>query len=774
MSMQKTAVLGAGTMGSRIAAHMANAGAEVILLDIVPDDAGNDRNKLAKAAIEKLSGNGHAFTYPTNAQRITPGNFEDDMDKLELCDWIVEAVIENQEIKTNLYKQVDRYRKEGSILSSNTSTIPLRKLKENLSPELKNDLVITHFFNPPRQMRLLELVSGKSVKDRNGIGDVVDFIDRKLGKTIVEVKDTPGFIGNRLGIFWMLSALEQALEKNVPVPMVDEIMGKKLGFPKTGIFGLFDMIGVDLMKELTHSLRDQLPEDDAYQDFDRAMEFLDHMEQDSFYKKENGKRLSLNLQTGKYEEPPEYSVNDDLNLKDILLKKTQACEYACAVLLKTLNYTCNCLPEITDSVYDVDTVMKLGFNWEEGPFEMIDALGNSKPGAAILIEALEDNDLIPAPFLQKARSGSFYKTQKNKLYYLIPKDGYKPKTVPEEKMSLADRTRDLSPVLESEKAKLWNLEDGIACLQLTTKFDTMSPQMFDFIHEAIEEVERNFAGMIVGDDDKHFSAGLDLNLVLKLCEKKDWDAISKIIRYGQQTMQALKCSPFPVVGAPSGKALGGACEMLLHCDAIQAYTDSHIGLVEVKIGLVPAWGGCTQMLLRHLRHAVSANAELQACETVFNTISHAKTSSSAEDFAHMIASPESFNISMNRDRLLYDARQLCLSLISGYRAPAPAVLEIPQAAAMAVFKNEIENCEEDKQKTPHECDVLRFLSYVLSGGCDGPEILGDLELSVMESRMKNGKVPNKISEEHMMDIEHDAFMALIQTKETQEKIKAVL
>ena len=755
--IQKAAVLGAGTMGSAIAAHIANAGTEVILLDIVPDDAGNDRNKLAKNALEKMAGQG-------SAERITPGNFEDDMSKLEECDWIIEAVIEKPEVKKDLFSRLNQYRKEGCIVSSNTSSIPLKTLKEGQSSELKNHLIIAHFFNPPQQTQLLELVSGKPKKGNGHLQHIIDFADQELGKTVIEVKDTPGFIGNRLGVFWMFTGLQQALEKNIPVPMADEIMGKKLGFPKTGIFGLFDMVGVTLMLELGRTLREKLPQDEAYQGLDKAIDFLKNMQEDSFYKKEKEKRLPLNLETGKYEEAGVYNIEDDLNLSSILVKESQAADYARAVLLRMLNYACACLPDIAESVEDADQIMRLGFNWQQGPFEIINTLGVSA-----LISALEKDGFTPAPLLEKARDCPFYKTQKNTLYYLTSKNGYKPRLVSEDKWTLADKTRGTHPVLKNDTARLWDIGDGIACMQLTTKAGTINPRTFDFMHVALEKVESGFAGLIIGGDDRNFSDGLDLRLILEACEKNDWEQISRIIRYGQQTLLKLKRTPYPVVGAPSGRTLGGGCEILLHCDSIQAHSQSFIGLVETRIGLVPAWGGCTEMLLRHLRHAKEANSKLQGCEAVFRTISQARISSSAEEFKTMIASPPRFGITMNRNRLLNDAKQNCLSLVRNYKPPTLEILKTPQQAARMLFQKEIEN-----KNSPHEKEVVECLAYILSGGSEGPKILGQLELSVMEDRMDDRKVPEEIDELHMMDLEHDSFMKLIKTKETQRKIKEVL
>lgn len=748
MSIRKTAVLGAGRMGSAIAAHMANAGVPVVLLDVVPPDAGNRRNRLAEEAVERMTQSERSpLTYPGHADRIICGNFEDDMDMLGECDWIVEAVVEDAAVKKDLLRRVDHARKRGSIVSSNTSTLPLRKLKEGQSNDMKSDLVITHFFNPSRQMGLLEFVSGQILEGENDRKKrLLEFADIRLGKTVVEARDTPGFIGNRLGLYWMLTGLQQALERNIPVAMADAVMGKKLGFPSTGIFGLFDLVGVRLMRDLGHSLRAQLPQDDSYQALGRAMDFLDAMSRERFYLKENSRVLSLNLATGAYEEPPDFAVDDDLSLAGILVKDNQAAHYARDVLLRTLNYACDSLPEIAESVADADIVMRLGFNWRAGPFEMIDALGNGKPGSSVLIDALEEAGLTPAQFLQRARSGPFYHTHKGKLFHLIARDGYKPNEVAADKWEIADIARGTEPLLANKAARLWDIGDGVCCLEAVSKMGTISHETFDLIEEAMAVVARSYKGLIVGHDAPHFSAGLDLRLLLKACENRNWDWISALVRDGQKTMMHLKKAPFPIVGAPSGKALGGGCEMLLHCDGIQAHIESQIGLVEVRIGLVPAWGGCKELLIRHLRNVHSGDA-LLACGRIFDDLARAQVSASAEQARDQLYFKSRLGITMNRGRLLADAKKLCLTLTRNYLPPGKESIKIPAGAA-ALFSEKIAAMA---RPDDHDKLVLEHLATVLSGG--GAQ---DLE------------------EGELLNLEHDAFMALVKTRGSQEKIAKVL
>ncbi len=788
MTIKKTAVLGAGTMGSQIAAQMANGGAEVILLDIVPEGA-DDRSKLAKEALEKMKKSGRAFTHPKHAEQITPGNLEDDLDRLGDAEWIVEAVIEKKEVKRDLYKQLDKVRKESCIISSNTSTIPLEQLKADMPEALQKQLCITHFFNPPRQMQLLELVSDKA-NDNEALKDVTAFITKCMGKTIVPVHDTPGFIANRIGIFWMMRGLEQAIEQEIPVELADSLLGKPLGFPKTGIFGLMDLVGLDLMLDITQSLQDNLPEHDPYQQLEKSVSLMGEMVDNDqtgnkgdggFYRKGDDGKQVYDLQKRQYrkaEKPDDEAINaaGRKGLHAALETESKGGYYLWCVLSDMLRSSASLVPEVADDIHRVDTALQLGFNWSQGPFEMIDAMGNTRiSGASFFAEALkEDGKEVPKLLAKAAEAKGFYQEEGTKRYQLTTEGDYQPINAPKDHWKLADKTRGQNPVLENEAGRLWDIGDDIACLEFTTKMDTMDYATFDLVDQVIDKVQANFKGLIIGDDDKHFSAGLNLKQVLEWREEEDWDAIEEILERGQKTWLRLKYAPFPVVGCAYGKALGGACELLLHCDCIQAHIESHIGLVETSIGVVPSWGGCKELLWHHIKDVSDPSAQVQAAEQVFKLIADAKTSASAEEAKEMHILRDCCGISMHRDAVLPDAKALCLKKVEGYTPPNADDTQIPLGATKLVFNKEIELREQQQDLEPHTKRVLQSLAFVLSGGTSSPELMQQLELDVIEDRQDDSDVPSRISEYDILALERKAFMVLIKSEETQVKIKEVL
>jgi len=787
MTIQHTAVIGAGTMGSGIAAHMANAGARVLLLDIVPDGAKN-RNALAEKALKKMKESKRSpFTHPRHAEQITTGNLEDDLDKLAEVDWIVEAIVEDGEIKREWYGKIDKVRKKGSVIASNTSTIPLAQLKEGQSDALKQDLCITHFFNPPRQMRLVEMVSEEITENQQ---DVRQFLEARMGKTIVDAKDTPGFIANRIGIYWMMYGLEQAIDQEIPVETADQLLGEVLGFPGTGIFGLMDLIGLDLMLDITKSLQSRLPENDPYQDLEASVALIEKMVDDGltglkgdggFYKKtEDGKQVR-DLSSGEYREPdasndPAIKAAQKEGLQAALTTESDGGRYAWAVLSEVLRYTASLVPEVAERIIDVDQAMTLGFNWKQGPFEMMDAMGSTKiDGASWFADALrEDGREVPKLLELAAKNHAFYQVSGEDKTFLSRRHAYQPMPKRDDQWQLADKIRGKKPILKNEAARLWDLGDGIAGLQLTRKMDTMDHATFDLIEQALEKVEAEFDGMIIGDDDAHFSAGLDLKKILNWCENEDWEAIESILKRGQEIMMAIKYAPFPVVGAPSGKALGGACELLLHCDAVQAHIESQIGLVEVNIGVVPSWGGCEEMLVHHLSPANDPASEAQAVERVFRLIASAQPSASAEEAKEMKILGDKGGITMHRQRLLPDAKRLCQQLAQEYQAPERSTFRFPPGTVKEVLDEEIKLRSERKELRAHDQHVLRALAYVLSGGEGSPEIVQDQDLAAVKDRASDHGVTRQLSEEEILELERKAFMVMIQSRPTQEKIRKVL
>ena len=619
--IKKIGILGSGVMGSGIAAQCANAGYPVVLLDIVLPTEKN-RNFLTEKAVEKQLAAKPApgFVRIKRKLVITCGNLEDDLKKLADCDWIIEAVLEKLEVKQDVYKKIDAVRKKGSVVSSNTSTIPLHELTKGLSPAFEQDFMITHFFNPPRFMRLLEMVKGPKTR-ADAFKDIENFASVSLGKGVVECKDTPGFIANRIGVFWAMLGLLEAIKLNISVEAADAVMSKPVGIPKTGVFGLFDLIGIDLMPLIAKEMLHTLPENDPFRKLYQEPELVKKMIEGGytgrkgrggFYRinKDGDKKIkeAIDLKTGTYHEQ-----NKKIDLASLEAAKTSAKkeggslralmshpdiggQYAWAVLSATLHYAASLIPEIADDITAVDETMRLGYNWKYGPFEMID-----KMGVDWFIEKLKAQGLPIPPILEKAAGKTLYKMDSGKRQAFTIGGAYKTVVPPEGTLMLADIKLAAKPVIKNGSASLWDLGDGIACLELTSKMNSVDPDILDHDRAGRSSIVRkDFKGLVIGNDADNFSVGANLGFILMAANIAAWTQIADVIRKGQQTMMLLKHSPFPVVSSLAGMALGGGCEIVLHSNAVQAHIESYPGLVEVGVGLIPAWGGCKEMLLRHI------------------------------------------------------------------------------------------------------------------------------------------------------------------------------
>jgi 3-hydroxyacyl-CoA dehydrogenase len=766
MAIAKVAVLGSGVMGSGIAAHMANAGIPVVLLDIVPPNAPS-RNVLTEKAIEKqLAGKPPGFTHKNKAKLVTCGNLEDNLDLLKDVDWIIEAVLEKLEVKQDVYRKIDAVRKKGSVVSSNTSTLPLHVLVKGMPDTFAQDFMITHFFNPPRFMRLLEMVPGEKTR-KDAYADTKKFADIKLGKGVVDCKDTPGFIANRIGVFWMMVGLLEAMRLGISVEEADAVMGRPLGIPKTGIFGLFDLIGIDLMPHIAKAMLDTLPVNDPFRALYKEPELVKKMIAEGytgrkgkggFYRinKDGGRKVKevLNLKTG------EYAPERTPSLESLALAKGKngfaalmahpdiGGQYARAVLGKTLAYTASLIPEISDDIVSVDNTMKWGYSWKMGPFEMIDKLG-----AANIVKALQA-EKIPVPaLLEKSGGKPFYQVADDKRVYLTIKNEYAPLPQTEGVWSLADRKLGLKPLAKNGSASLWDLGDGIACLEFTSKMNSVDPDILSLAEKSIEIVKQGFKGLVIGGDADNFSVGANLGFILYAANMAAWPMISDVIRQGQRTVMALKYAPFPVVSALGGMALGGGCEFVLHSSAVQANIESYPGLVEVGVGVIPGWGGCKEMLLRNLEGLPQGGA-MPAIARVFETIATAKVAGSADEAKDMKILHNGCRISMNRARLLPDAKQLCLSLAESYTPPQPASVSLPGPTGYTALLMALDQFAAQGKATPHDIVVCKQLAHVLTGG--------DTDMT------------DTVTEQQLLDLEHAAFMELIHTKDTLARIEHML
>uniref|UniRef100_UPI00333FAE95 3-hydroxyacyl-CoA dehydrogenase/enoyl-CoA hydratase family protein n=1 Tax=Castellaniella defragrans TaxID=75697 RepID=UPI00333FAE95 len=741
--IKKVAVIGAGVMGAGIAAQVANAGVPVVLLDIVPQSASN-RNQLAEGAIAKmLKAQPAAFMSPKAAKLVTPGNVEDHLDLLAECDWIVEAVIERLDIKRDLYRKIDAHRKPGSVVSSNTSTIPLAKLTEGQSEAFAAEFCITHFFNPPRYMRLLELVTSPRNQPAQ-IAALTDFIDLKLGKSVVPCKDSPGFIANRLGTLWIKAGLTLAFELGIEVEEADAIIGKPFGIPKTGVFGLVDLVGLDLMDHVGASMSALLPKTDSFHRIHRDLPLTAKMVADGYTgRKGKGGFYRLNrAQGGKAKEAidlatGEYRAQKRPSLallrgkpKAILSADDKYGQYAWRVMGLTLAYAASLLGEAADDIAAIDEAMRLGYNWKYGPFEMIDQLGAAWVAARLTATGIE----VPE-YLKLAGERPLYRIQDGQREYLGTDGAYHTIARPAGVLMLEDIKRTSKPVIKNGSAALWDIGDGVACFEFTSKMNALDPDILALIGKTIEVVKARFKALVIYNEGQNFSAGANLGLASFAANIAAWDMIEQIVSGGQQAYLGLKYAPFPVVAAPSGLALGGGCEILLHSDAVQAHAESYIGLVECGVGLVPAWGGCKEMLYRWSTNPKFAKGPMAPVSKVFEMISTATVSKSAHEAQALLFLRPGDRITMNRYRLLADAKARALELVPGYQPPEPPQFNLPGPSARVALEGAVDSFRSRGLATPHDVVVSKALALVLSGGDTDPiDTLSEQDVMALERR----------------------------------------
>jgi 3-hydroxyacyl-CoA dehydrogenase len=768
--VKKIAVIGSGVMGAAIAAHCANAGIETLLLDIVKDP--NDRNSLARGAIEKLLKTSPApLMHEKNAKRITAGNLEDDIAQLKDVDWVIEAVIERLDIKHDVYKKIDANRRSDTIVSSNTSTIPLRELVKGQSDAFQQHFLITHFFNPPRYMRLLEIVAGEKT-DAKIVQKIADFGDCVLGKGIVHCKDTAGFIANRLGVYWLTVAINEAMDRGISVAEADAIMGKPMGIPKTGVFGLVDLVGIDLMPHLAKSLLDNLPSTDAYRDANRDVPLINKMIADGytgrkgkggFYRLDTsgGKKQKqvIDLKTGEYANEVKIDVPAaELGKKGpraVFEHDSAAAAYAKAVMLKVLHYAASLVPQISDDIIGADNGMKWGFNWKYGPFEMMDKIGTDW----LIAEMKAANMSIP-PLLQHAQGKTFYSTIDGKFHYMDINGKYQPIPTAEGMLSL-DAIKIVSkPISKNASASLWDIGDGVLCIEFHSKMNAIDMDIFAMYGEAHKKIgdgKGEYKALVIYNDAENFCVGANIGLALFVLNVGLFEQIDDLVATGQKTYMSLKYAPFPVVAAPSGMALGGGCEVLLHVDAVVAHAETYTGLVEVGVGLIPGWGGCKEMLLR--QRVISGDKAGPMPHTIksFEALSTAKTSTSAEEaFSIGYFRKGIDTVIMNRDRLLFEAKQKALELAVNYVAPSRDVsVMVGGKAAKAAMMLAVGDFQKNGKATPYDGVVCDALSDVLSGGSDADHT-----------------VP--VSEDHLLKMEKQAFMKLVHNEGTLKRIEVML
>ena len=800
--IRKVGVIGAGTMGAGIAAQVANAGVPVVLLDIVPKGDGN-RNALAEAAVARLrKAEPAAFMHDGAAKLVETGNLEDDLGKLADCDWIVEAVLERTDIKQALYRRLETVRRAGSAISSNTSTIGLKVLTEGMSEAFRRDFLITHFFNPPRYMRLLEIVSGPETA-ADTVAAVAGFADVALGKSVVRCEDSPGFIANRLGIYWLQLALIEAIDQGLTVEEADAIVGRPMGIPKTGVFGLMDLVGIDLGPQVNASMRLVLPKSDAFHSIDRDVPLIGRMiaqgltgrkGKGGFYRmdRSGGGRamLAIDLQTGEYrpEQKPMLPEIDAAgrDLRRLLSSPGKVGTYAFRVLAQTIAYAATLIPEAAGSIADIDEAMRLGYAWKWGPFELADKLGS-----AWLVEQLTARDMTVPPLLADAAGKPFYRVEAGKRQYLsthpvtthpattypvmagegppptplsgsttqaMQADGpnpiYRDVVRAPGVLLLEDIKLTGKPVLRNSSAALWDIGDGVVCFEFTSKSNALDDKTIALLGQSIDLVRARFKAMVIYNEGGDFSLGANLGLALFAANIAAWGEIEKSISAGQQTYKALKYAPFPVIAAPAGMALGGGCEIVLHADAVQAHAETYLGLVECGVGLIPGWGGCGEMLARWKAEPKLPRGPMPASGKAFETISVADVSKSAHQAMEKKFLRPTDGISMNRDRLLADAKARALSMVEGYAPPKPPDFMLPGPSGRVGLNAAAEGFHRRGIATDHDLVVADALAEVLCGG--------------------DTDIIDVVSEQRLLDLERAAFMRLVRTGPTLARVEFTL
>ena len=764
-SIQTAAVIGAGVMGSCIAAHLANAGISVLLLDIVPE-AVSHRNVLAETAVAAaLTAQPAAFMHKRNARKIRCGNIEDDLAAAGQCDWIIEAVVERLDIKRSLYQKLDAVRRADAIVSSNTSTIPLAQLIAESSAEFRRHFLITHFFNPPRYLRLLEMVTSAET-DADVAARISAFGDQRLGKHVIQCRDTPGFIANRIGNYWIQTAIAETIARELPIEEVDAILGAPMGIPKTGVFALMDFVGLDLMPHVMASMREHLPADDAMLAGGEMPPVLQKMIDDGnvgrksgagFYRstRQDGRRekFAMDLGSGTYRavqrvRPPELKLARR-HLTALFEHDSELAHLAWCVMSETICYAADLLAEIADRPSDVDAAMCTGYGWEYGPFELLDRIG-----AEWFVERLRAEQRQVPSFLARSAEPVFVATAAGLTERLESGQRASVPRAPGIEL-LSDIKRQTKPVNRNSAASLWDVGDGVLCLEFHTKMNAVDPGILTMMHKAVAIVPRAHRALVIHNESENFSVGANIGLLLFAANLAAWDQIGASVTQGQQILRALRDAPFPVVGAPRGMALGGGCEVLLHCDAVQAHAETYMGLVEVGVGLVPGWGGCKELLTRWYHNPRRPGGPMPAVSKVFECISTATVAKSADEARDLLLLRDHDRITMNRDRLLSDAKKFALELAQDYRPADPAApLHLPGESAHLAMSMAVEGFRKVGKATTHDAVVSGELARVLSGGATD--------------------MVDPIDEDALYALERDAFVTLAQHPDTLARVEHML
>ena len=732
MEIKKVVIIGSGTMGSGIAAHLCNANVPVTLLDLTNEISTNARDRIFKSRPPLLIDK-------SKINNIKVGNILDDFDIVKEADWIVEAVVERIDIKHQIYDKIFKFRKEGAIVSSNTSSIPIKVLSQNLTNEQKKDFCITHFFNPVRYMGLLEIVKNEN-NDLEKINSLQKFCEIELGKGAIVCNDTPGFLGNRVGVYAMQIAMTEAFKMKLTVEEADAIFGRPMGIPKTGVFGLYDLIGIDLMADVLKSFIKELPKTDKFHEVAQEIPLIKKLIETGYtgrkgkggffrINKDGGAKIleALNLETGDYSPSKKIDIKSEkVDLKKLINRDDKYGKYAWSVISKIIKYASSLVTEITDEFNDIDEAMRLGFNWSKGPFEMLEEIGVENFFSKI--DNYDGNKFLEN--LAKSKNENFYGERQK--YTKIE--------------TLGKVKRKAQSIDGNSSAQIYQFKD-YNIVEFTTKANALDYDSMDALKKATDKP------LIIINESMQFSAGVNLSYTMDFANKGDFKSIEKFIKYFQETCKELKYSKYPVISAPSGLTLGGGFEVLVQSNFVASHTNIVIGLVETIVGLIPAGGGCKEMLARWQNTEESKKDPHFAPLKVFDIIGYGKTATSpveAEPLKYL--KPEDKKI-MNRNSLLEASKQI-LDENRDFNSPSELVFNLPGESVRGEMYKVLDKLYNDKVIQDHGMEVAKELAYVLSGG--------------------DTSIDKQLSEDDLFKLELDAFMKLIETPKTQERIKHTL
>ena len=786
-TIRKVAVLGSGIMGSRIACHFANIGCQVLLLDIVPRELSPAetakgltleskivRNRIVNEAFQStLKASPAALYSPAFADRIALGNFDDDLPKIKDYDWTIEVVVERLDIKKTLFERVEQHRKLGTLITSNTSGIPIHRMAEGRSDDFRQHFCGTHFFNPPRYLKLLEVIPTPETDPA-----VVDFLmhygDRYLGKTTVLAKDTPAFIANRVGIYALMQTMKVTVELGLSVEEVDKLTSDVVGRPKSGTFRLSDVVGLDTTVHVASNLK-TLEHDESRATFElpamvqklMTEGWLGDKTGQGFYKKQKGagktEILALDLKTFEYKpsQKARFEVFDKTKKMDrladrfavLLADKTKAGEFYRQTFADQFRYVTYRIPEIADELYRIDEAIKAGFGWQMGLFETWDAIGLQAG-----IELIESQGQKPAPWVYDLAAGhkSFYKLEQGyKKYYDIPGQSYK--TIPGQEAFIILENRSENIVWKNAESSVYDLGDGVLGLEFRSKLNTFGAPVVEGMHKAISLAEKDFRGLVIGNDSTEaYSAGANLGMLFMFAVEQEFDEVNLMIAQFQQMMMRVRYSSVPVVTAPHTLALGGGCEVCLHADRVVAAAETYMGFVEVGVGLIPAGGGTKEMAARCSDLYQKGDPELNILQAAFMNIATAKVSTSAQEALEMNYLRRGDEIIVNRSRLLAEAKKAVIELAeAGYTQPKQRTdIKVQGKAGIALFRAGITGMRMGNYVSDHDAKIADKLAYVICGG----------DLSY----------PQTVSEQYLLDLEREAFLSLSGERKTLERIQSLL